>query len=280
MGFQVMDYTPEEIIELCRYSNIGSIEFNESFLEFSKKEELEEKRELFKESPIKTDSVHLPFGPEDDITSFYEKDRRAAVRRMEWLLEKAAILGVRAVILHPSVTDYTVEDEGLNRFVYYMGESLEVLLPRAERLGLTIAVENMFSKPGGNRFGSLPEHFRILASKFAHPNFGFCLDTGHAQITGGSDGPAAFFDAMGSRIKAFHLHDNAGDRDSHLAPGRGLVDWDVVFSNMADLGYSYPACIEAPPFSYGPGGTYSREAWKNMIDHTEKMAKRVSGDLQ
>ena len=76
---------------------------------------------------------------------------------------------------------------------------------------------------------------------------------------------------MGSRIAAYHLADNAGDRDSHLAPGHGRVDWTTVFRKAAEANYSGTMCIETPPWAAGPD--YSLEAWKSMVVECHQLAE-------
>ena len=75
--------------------------------------------------------------------------------------------------------------------------------------------------------------------------------------------------AMGSRLVAYHLADNAGDRDSHLAPGHGRVDWSTVFRQAAAANYSNTMCIETPPFASGPD--YSIQAWTSMVDECRQL---------
>ena len=106
--------------------------------------------------------------------------------------------------------------EGLETYFRQIGKSLDTLLREAEGLDFTIALENMLPSEGG-RFTSRPEHFERIIRDFVHPNLGFCLDTGHALVAGRGNAHR-FFEVMGPRIVAFHLADNAGDRDSHLAP--------------------------------------------------------------
>lgn len=196
-------------------------------------------------------------------------------------LERAACLGARAAIQHPTTTRYDVETEGLERYLEAIGRSLEVLLPRCAALGVTLAVENMLpgpmGRPGqtGHRFASQPEHFALLASRWPHPRLGFCLDTGHALVAGGPHGASAFLAAMAPRLTAFHLADNAGDRDSHLAPGHGLVDWTTFFRQAAALRPDYPLCIETAPFAHSPGGLFPPEAWKAMVTEAQGLADRA-----
>ena len=270
-GYEVSEKDNAEIIELCRYAGVASVEANRQFVDDKSTEEIQEIREQYEQASLSVGSFHLPFGSDFDIADFYETRRKKHVDGILEYMEKASLLGSRVCILHPSASEFDVKEEGMDRYMRCMGKSLEVLLPRAEDLGVKIALENML--PGevgvGGRFGSEPEHFELFTREFVHPNLGYCLDTGHAQVVVGADGPGRFFDVMKDRLIAFHLQDNPGDRDLHLAPGHGLVDWNTVFKRMSDIKYPHPAVIEAPPFSRGLHKNYGRDAWKNMIDRME-----------
>ena len=159
--------------------------------------------------------------------------------------------------------------EGLESYFRQIGKSLDVLLREAEALNFTIALENMLPS-GGGRFTSRPEHFERIIRDFAHPKLGFCLDTGHALVAGRGDAHR-FFEVMGPRMVAFHLADNAGDRDSHLAPGHGRVDWRRFFRHAGRIGYKRSMCIETSPFDFGPD--YTDNAWKQMVADTDALAE-------
>lgn len=272
-GYNLPYQDDSEIIEICRYAGITAIEANSSFSEGKSGRELEESRKRYNQAGIKITSFHLPMGEENDIASFYETVRRQVVNNTLRLMENAALLGSRIVILHPSTSRFYIEEEGLDRFLIQMGKTLKALLSKAEELNLVIALENMLFGERG-RVGSLPEHFTVFAEKFGHPHLGFCLDTGHALVAGGPDGPVKFFEAMSKRLVAFHLHDNAGDRDSHLAPGHGNVDWRFIFWKMAEMKFSDSPCIEAPPFNYADNYKYSTDAWKKLIEETDTLAEK------
>lgn len=272
-GYNLPYQDDSEIIEICRYAGITAIEANSSFSEGKSGRELEESRKRYNQAGIKITSFHLPMGEENDIASFYETVRCRVVNNTLRLVENAALLGSRIVILHPSTSRFYIEEEGIDRFLIQMGKTLKALLSKAEELNLVIALENMLFGEKG-RVGSLPEHFTVFAEKFGHPHLGFCLDTGHALVAGGPDGPVKFFEAMSKRLVAFHLHDNAGDRDSHLAPGHGNVDWRFVFGKMAEMKFSDSPCIEAPPFNYADNYKYSIDAWKKLIEETDTLAEK------
>jgi sugar phosphate isomerase/epimerase len=63
------------------------------------------------------------------------------------------------------------------------------------------------------------------------------LDTGHANISGGTEN---FLMEFSDKIVHIHAHDNDGKRDQHLGLGRGTVNW----KNFADLVKKIPGdCI-------------------------------------
>ena len=183
--------------------------------------------------------------------------------------------GATVGIQHPTTSRYNVDVEGLNLYIHQLGKSLEVLLPVAESLNYTIALENLPPGVDGGRLSSRPEHFEKFIEAFKHPNLGFILDTGHALIAAGPAHADDFHAVMAPYMAAYHLADNAGDRDSHLAPGHGLVDWNTVFRRAAEIGFSGCMCIETPPFAAGANGTYTVEAWKQMVDDTDTLVAQA-----
>jgi len=136
------------------------------------------------------------------------------------------------------------------------------MLKHAEQYNFSIALENMLPYSGG-RFGCEVEHFEKILKNHDHPNLGFCFDTGHALVSAGENA-LDIFHFMKGKLIAFHLADNAGDRDSHLAPGHGIFFWTDFFRELEKIDFNNTICVEAPPFSYGPD--YSVEAWKTMYN--------------
>ncbi len=275
-GYNFTGVAHDEIIDACGAGGLSGIEGTAELFPDETDAELEGLARRYRDAGLVIGSYHLPFKPDDDIVCFYETTRRAAVDTMVLHMERAAALGARVVIQHPSTNRFSVDVEGFDNYLTRLERSLETLLPRAASLGIVIAIENMLPGADGPRVGSSPEHLSAIAERFAHPNLGFCLDTGHALVAGGPDGANEFFRAMAPMLAAFHLADNAGDRDSHLAPGRGLVDWDAVFAGMAAIGYAHPACIETPPFAHRQDGSFSRDAWKKLVAETQALADRAS----
>jgi sugar phosphate isomerase/epimerase len=283
-GFSFVHRSEDETLDICTRAGLAGVEVAPPLFAGQSEPGQQRIAARFRDAGVGLDSYHLPFAGDDDIASFYETTRLQAVDNMLRHMERAALLGCRVVVQHPTTNRFDVKLEGLDQYMRQMGRSLKVMLPRAESLGLAIAVENML--PGqaviagteGIRLGSRAEHISRMASEFAHPCFGFCLDTGHALVAGAPEGQHAFFQAMAPCLLNFHLADNAGDRDSHLAPGHGNVDWRTLFRAAAEIEFAHSMCIEAAPFAYGPNLTQSAETWVKMVADTEELTVRALQD--
>lgn len=261
--------THDEIVRICRASGFKGIEGDPIMFLNEAEENLPRIKEIYESGGVRMASFHLPSGPEDDASSFYETTRRSAVRNIRVWMEKARSLGAFIGILHPTTKGTDASIEGTEKYFSSFAKSLGELIPAAESLGFTLAVENMLLVPGASSsFGAFPEHIRLIRENFACKNLGFCYDSGHALMAG-RENASLLLDEMSDYLSAFHLQDNAGDRDSHLAPGRGLVDWNMVFKKIEQISFSGYATVEAPPFA--PGPDYGKEAWKNLFEDTVRL---------
>ena len=255
----------EEIIDICKYSGFYGLEGDDEGIFVGKSiDELAKMGEKFKEAGLSIGTFHLPYKDSvlDDIATLYETDRRKMVDKMKCWIERAVAVGSTIGILHPTTKKgYSVDIEGLDRICAQAGKTLQELLKFAEQFNFRIALENMLPYSGG-RLGCKNEHMTRLYQENKHPNLGFCLDTGHALVAHGTNAMSAY-DAMKDHLIAFHMQDNAGDRDSHLQPGKGNFFWKELFNRLNETGFDGNVCVEAPPFTLGPD--YSKEAWKKMF---------------
>jgi sugar phosphate isomerase/epimerase len=171
-------------------------------------------------------TIHALFGGDKDLGVADESERSRGVASHTNALRVAARLGARNMVFHIG---------GLRREAILANvlRSVEELLPVAEEAGVDIAIENL--PPGF--LGSEPEDLAAILDAFESPRLGICLDTGHANLTGGCD---RWLDAIGEQINMVHLHDNAGDTDSHLPPGMGTIDWPRLQKRLRACGYDGP----------------------------------------
>ena len=103
-----------------------------------------------------------------------------------------------------------------------------------------------------NVYEAQPEDLRPLLGSLDAGRAGFCLDTGHQSAFGRRD-LGDWLDILGPYLGQIHLHDNLGERDEHLALGRGGIDFKKLFNGLARTGRPRPVITLEPPPRGGPG---------------------------
>lgn len=104
--------------------------------------------------------------------------------------------------------------------------SLEHLMLHAHHAGVVLSLENTTSEMGD------PQYLRSFVDETRLTGLRFNFDIGHAHL---ADGPqderiANSFAPMRELIAGVHLHDNHGEKDEHLAPYDGTIDWPAAIS--------------------------------------------------
>jgi sugar phosphate isomerase/epimerase len=99
--------------------------------------------------------------------------------------------------------------------------SLEHLVLHAKHVGVTVTLENTPSEMGD------PAYLRSFVDETRLAGLRFCFDVGHANIadTTAENKLAHGFEPMRELIATTHVHDNRGEKDEHLVPYEGTVDW-------------------------------------------------------
>jgi sugar phosphate isomerase/epimerase len=97
--------------------------------------------------------------------------------------------------------------------------SLEHLSLFARHRGVTMALENT---PGEM---ATPVNLKAFLDRTRLTGVKLCFDTGHANIEGGL---AEALESVRDAVVTTHVHDNRGERDDHLLPYDGTIDWDVT----------------------------------------------------
>ena len=123
------------------------------------------------------------------------------------------------------------------------------LADTAKKYGVTINLENMFVGYRGKMRMAVCSDMNQTCQLIDELNrragskvFGFCLDTGHALLLGLDI--LHIMTVLGDRITAFHVHDNNGITDQHLAPYSGLLDWDRFIEGLKAIHFSETMSFE------------------------------------
>jgi sugar phosphate isomerase/epimerase len=53
-----------------------------------------------------------------------------------------------------------------------------------------------------------------------------------------------------------HASDNHGERDDHLIPGRGSIDWEDVLAELRDIDFRGPFTVELRDYTRGEDPPY------------------------
>lgn len=133
--------------------------------------------------------------------------------------------------------------------------SLEHLAIFAKQRGVTIALENT---PGDLASPTNLRHF-IADTRL---DLKLCFDTGHAHM---EDGIEMSFEAMRELVVTAHVHDNHGEKDEHLAPYEGTIDWDATLGALAGAPKPLPAVLELREQSaHGPSLADAMAAFEKL----------------
>jgi sugar phosphate isomerase/epimerase len=136
--------------------------------------------------------------------------------------------------------------------------SLEILSVFAKARGVAIALENTPDELGSP--ASL-QHF--ITDTHLH-DLRLCLDTGHAHM----ESPVEVaFDAMRDRVVTSHVHDNHGDKDEHLLPYTGTIDWDAALAALAGAPQPVAMVLE---LKAQPDGSPTLDQIRSTFDKLEK----------
>ena len=173
-------------------------------------------------------SIHAPTDGVNPA-SVLEPVRKASVKVICDTFAVAAEAGA-PVVFHPGNYAWKQEREAA---CAALSRSLAELHAFANECGVVFFAENMGN--WGLFFLQSPEDLSLFSGTK------FCLDVGHANECKTLD---AFLNVPFSHI---HLHDNAGDADTHSAVGEGNIDFAAVLAKIAENRIEHPV-IECAAF--------------------------------
>ena len=165
-----------------------------------------------------------------------EKSRRIdAMDEVKRALESAEQIPFTAIVLHLGVR----EDHWSPRSLEHSLTAIEHLKAFAHPLGVKCLLENLHNEV------ATPDHLLEILKVGHFSTVGVCFDAGHAHLS--DAGLDASFALLKSRIAQLHLHDNNGpalNKDEHLWPRSGSLDWAALSRLAAELPANTPGILE------------------------------------
>lgn len=168
------------------------------------------------------------------------------------MLDIAAWLGTDAILVVPGAVgvDFIPEAEVVPYELAYERslEALKELAPEAERRGVDIAIENVWSK-----FLLSPLEMRDFVDKIGSDRLGVYFDVGNVILTGY---PEHWIRILGRRIRRVHVKDfrrAVGTLAGFVDLLEGDVDWPRVMEALREIGYnSFLTAEMLPPYPHHP----------------------------
>ena len=183
-----------------------------------------------------------------------EAERGKAVDFTKKYLQIAAWIGAETILVVPGSARVTWDPSRPvvpYRTVWENStKSINGLIPVAERLGVNIALENVWM-----RFLLSPMEWKLYLDQFKSDRVGMYFDIGNCLIYA----PAQdYVELLGPRIKAVHVKNWRGDDCGGTLHGfgdslfAGEADYKAVFAALGKAGYDATFTVEMIPFSRLP----------------------------
>jgi sugar phosphate isomerase/epimerase len=223
--------TPELLAKISE-NGFSALEVfcSRAHFDYGSKQEIQALASALEANRMTLSSLHAPTSRDLSATresgtplSICEVER---VRRIEAMDElKRAIdvseeLPFSRMVLHMGGTRETADPRKRDAAF----SSLEHLVLHAHHAGVTLAMENTTSEMGD------PAYLRSFVDETRLTGLRFNFDIGHAHL---ADGPAEerlekSFAPLRELTASVHLHDNHAEKDEHLPPYDGTIDWSAA----------------------------------------------------
>ncbi len=195
----------------------------------------------FQSSEVSLYSVHSPQhadyqegragDPPLNIASVDRAERILAMDEIKRALEIAEQIPFRFLVQHVGVSNEKFSDHKMDAAM----TSIEHLRAFAKPLGVRMLLENIPNEL------STPDQLLALIHTAHFDDVGICFDFGHAHWMGSVEQDFAILRDL---ICSTHVHDNAQDRDSHLWPGKGTIDWKQAMALLRSAPQTPPLLLE------------------------------------
>lgn len=169
--------------------------------------------------------------------------REEGLAGLRTALQDAAAFGAQTVLLVPGVVN-----EGMPYDDTYRRSQREIrkVLPMAEDLGVTIAIENVW-----NHFLLSPLEAARYIDEFESPHVGWYFDVGNILNYGW---PEQWIRILGERIKMVHIKEYSRQKRDREGPWAGFKvnflegdnDWPAIMQAFREVGYGGYLIAEPP----------------------------------
>ncbi len=232
------EYSVMEQFQMLRDAGFHGVEPDSGM---NRDEILEAKQETGLEIPSLVVSTHWTYPLSDPDPS----TRRAGLDGLEIALEDAAEYGAKCILLVPG----RVTEEVPYDLVYRRSqEEISKMVPMAEELGVTIAIENVW-----NQFLLSPMEAARYVDEFNSSNVGWYFDIGNIMNYGW---PQHWIRILGKRISMIHIKEFSLEKRNQEGLWAGFQvnflegdnNWPEIMAALKDVGYEGGYGIAEPAY--------------------------------
>lgn len=249
------EMTLQQWIELAATLDIDGLEFYAGFLEMKDQNFWPEAKKMATDQGLEIPMMCCS----PDFTHPDEAFRKEQIEHEKFWMEMTAALGGKYCrVLSGQRRPEVSREEGIQ----YTVSSIEGCLPLAEKLGLTLIIENHYKDNYWDypEFAQMADVFCDLVSRIDSPHFGVNYDPSNTILAG--EDPLELLARIKERVVTMHASDRYliegtiedlrkeenslgyASRLSHGVIGKGLNDYDEIFSQLKEVGFDSWISIE------------------------------------
>ena len=204
------------------------------------KEHIKELGSWFTSEKVQFHSMHAPIGMDNNVNSggqqvnIVDPDKRNRIEAMDEIkraIEVAEYAPFQYLIQHIGKSN---EYDDPRKFENALS-GIEHLRAFARPLGVSLLLENIPNDL------ATPEKLKELIRLLRYEDLGVCFDVGHAHLMSSVH---QAFSVLEGRIRSTHVHDNKRDKDSHLWPGDGTIDWEQTMQSLRNASQAPALLLE------------------------------------
>ena len=249
------EMTLRQWIDLASTLDIDGLEFYAGFLEMKDKNFWPEAKKMASDQGLEIPMMCCS----PDFTHPDESFRNEQIELEKFWMEMTAALGGKYCrVLSGQRRPEVSREEGIQ----YAVSSIEACLPLAEKLGITLTIENHYKDNYWDypEFAQMADVFCDLVSRIDSPHFGVNYDPSNTILAG--EDPLELLARVKNRVLTMHASDRYliegtiedlrkeenslgyASRLSHGVIGKGLNDYDTIFSQLKEVGFNSWISIE------------------------------------
>jgi len=229
--------SPKRKLELAKEAGLDGVEIGQ----FETREETEKVRAIAEDVGLEIHSVMAGTHWQLPLSSTNEEVRLKGVEGIKQALQVAAWAGAGTVLVVPGVV---TADESYEAVYDISRKSIRELIPAAEKLDITMALENVW-----NKFLLSPMEMSEYIDSFKHPLVQAYFDVGNILIYGY---PHHWVETLGSRIRKVHIKDFNVSQRQFVPVLSGDVDFPRFINALRGVGFDDYLTAELAPYPQFP----------------------------